>query len=49
MTGKVVSVINGEYAKGYNEVTLSNLPAGVLTYTLANADFSATKTMVVVK
>jgi hypothetical protein len=49
MTGKVVSVINGEYVKGYNQVTLSNLPAGVLTYTLANADFSATKTMVVVK
>ncbi len=49
MTGKVVSVINGEYAKGYNEVTLSNLPAGVLTYTLANANFTATKTMVVVK
>ncbi len=49
VNGKVITVLNGDYAKGYNEVTLSNLPAGVMTYTLQSADFSATKTMVVVK
>ncbi len=49
VNGKVITVLNGDYAKGYNEVTLNNLPAGVMTYTLQSADFSATKTMVVVK
>jgi len=51
VTGKVVKLVRGNYAKGYNQVTLnsSDLPAGVLTYTLETEGFTATKKMVVVK
>jgi hypothetical protein len=43
-------MIRGDYAKGYNQVNLNSndLPAtGVLYYTLATDDYSATKRMVI--
>jgi hypothetical protein len=44
-------VINGQYAKGYNQVSLKSteLSAGVLTYTLKAADFTATRKMIIVE
>jgi len=51
MTGKVVKLVRGNYAQGYNQVNLnsSDLPTGVLTYTLETEGFTATKKMVVVE
>jgi hypothetical protein len=51
MTGKVIKLVRGSYAKGVNNITLNSndLPAGVLTYTLQSGEFTATKKMVVVK
>jgi hypothetical protein len=49
--GKVVKVINGDYAKGYNQVTLkrSELGAsGVLYYRLDTATDTATRKMILV-
>ncbi|MEM9991867.1 MAG: T9SS type A sorting domain-containing protein, partial [Bacteroidota bacterium] len=47
--GKVLKVINADYAAGRNEVELSakSLAAGVLSYTLATEEFTATKKMVI--
>jgi len=52
VTGKVLRVVRGEYARGYNQVNLNSaqLPAtGVLYYTLETGDFTATKKMVIVE
>jgi hypothetical protein len=50
VTGKVLSVINGDYAKGLNQVQFSsNTATGVLYYTLETADFTATKKMIIVE
>ena len=52
VSGKVVFTLNGDYARGYNQITVSSeqLPAtGVLYYTLATANETATQRMVVTK
>lgn len=50
VTGKVLNVINGEYAAGYNEIEVTNLGAtGVLYYTLETANHAATKKMIVLE
>ncbi|MCB9284925.1 MAG: T9SS type A sorting domain-containing protein [Lewinellaceae bacterium] len=52
MSGKVLKLFRGEYAKGYNQVVLqaNDLPgSGVLYYSLETAGFTATKKMVIVK
>jgi len=52
VTGKVLRIVEGDYAKGYNEVTLkrSNLAAtGLLYYTLETDNYSATKKMVIIE
>ena len=50
VSGRVLTVIAGEYAEGYNQVRVSNLPAtGVMYYTLATATETATKKMVATK
>ncbi|MEM9991390.1 MAG: T9SS type A sorting domain-containing protein, partial [Bacteroidota bacterium] len=49
--GKVLRVINANYTAGYHEVTLEakSLATGVLSYTLATEDFTATKKMVILE
>jgi hypothetical protein len=49
-SGKVVRVVKGEYARGYNEVNLSDFGgvSGVLYYRLDTPTHSATRKMVVV-
>ncbi len=49
--GRVLNVINGQFAKGLNTVTVnrSELAAGVLFYQLETATHSATKKMIVVE
>ena len=48
VTGKVVTVAKGDFAKGYNTLDINNLNAsGVLTYTLESAGFTATRKLVV--
>ena len=52
VTGKVLRVVEGDYAKGYNEVTMkrSEISAtGVLYYQLDTDDYSATKKMVIIE
>ena len=50
LSGKVLTVVEGEYTEGYNQVRLSNLPAtGVLYYTLNTANETATKKMIATK
>ncbi len=52
VSGKILNVIEGDFAKGYNEVRLNSndLPSyGVLYYTLKTATETATKKMVVVE
>ena len=50
MNGNVVSVINGDYAKGYNSVSVEGLSTtGVMYYTLKSGDFTATKKMILVE
>jgi hypothetical protein len=52
VTGKTVSVVRGEFNKGYNEIRMnkSDLNAsGVLYYQLESGDFTATKKMVIVE
>ncbi|MFQ5447671.1 MAG: T9SS type A sorting domain-containing protein, partial [Saprospiraceae bacterium] len=50
ISGRVVKTIHGEYAKGYNEVTISReeLPAaqGVFYYRLETENFTATRKMI---
>lgn len=51
-TGKTLSVVRGDYAKGMNQITLakSDLNAsGVLYYQLESGAFTATKKMVVIE
>ncbi|NJL55570.1 T9SS type A sorting domain-containing protein [bacterium] len=51
VTGKVVKLVRGNYAKGYNNVILqsTDLPTGVLTYTLQAGQFTDTKKMVILQ
>ena len=52
VTGKVISVINGSYSKGYNEIELSKSDlgvSGVLYYQLDSGDFTATKKMIIIE
>jgi hypothetical protein len=50
VSGKVLQVVNGDYAKGYNEVRLSNISAtGVLYYQLDTPTNSATKKMIILE
>jgi hypothetical protein len=49
VSGKVLSITNGEYNKGYNEVRVSDLGAtGVLYYQLDTQNNSAVRKMVVI-
>ena len=51
--GRVLTVVRGDYAAGYNTVNVSKDmiqgATGVLSYTINTSDHSATKSMVVVK
>ena len=51
--GRVLTVLRGDYAAGYNTVNVSKDmiqgATGVLSYTISTSDYSATKSMVVVK
>ncbi len=52
VTGKVITVIDGNYAKGYNTIELSKSDlgaSGVLYYQLDSGDFTATKKMIVIE
>jgi hypothetical protein len=50
VSGKVLRVVQSDYAKGYNEVNVSNLSAtGVLYYKLETANDTATRKMILVK
>ena len=52
VTGKVVKVINENFAKGYNEIELSKSDlgaAGVYYYQLDSGDFTATKKMIIIE
>lgn len=52
VTGRTLKIINGQYAKGYNQINLKSTEltaTGVLTYTLKAADFTATRKMIVVE
>ena len=48
--GKVLKEIRGDYAKGYNQVTLKakELTSGVLYYQLESADQVATKKIIII-
>jgi hypothetical protein len=51
VTGKVVGLIEGSYAQGYNEVKVNRkdlAATGVMYYRLDASDFTATKKMVVI-
>eukprot|EP00903_Cladosiphon_okamuranus_P000116 g116.t1 len=51
--GRVLTIVRGDYAAGYNTVNVSKDmiqgATGVLSYTISTPDYSATKSMVVVK
>jgi hypothetical protein len=52
VTGKVLKLMRGNFAKGYNVISVnsSELPAsGVLYYTVATAEHTATKKMIIVE
>ncbi len=52
VAGKTLQVISGEFAKGYNTITLdaSDLPAtGLLYYSLKAGEFTATQKMIIVE
>lgn len=52
VTGKVIITKNGNYAKGYNTITLSKSElgaTGVLHYQISSGDFTATKKMIVIE
>jgi hypothetical protein len=50
MSGKVLKLYRGDFAKGYNQITINDLNAtGVLYYTLESADYTATMKMVRLK
>ncbi|PTM09659.1 MAG: hypothetical protein DA408_17780, partial [Bacteroidetes bacterium] len=52
-SGRVLTVVRGDYAAGYNNINVTKDmiqgATGVLTYTVTSGAFTATKTMVVVK
>jgi len=52
VTGRTLKVINGQYARGYNQVSLKSAElsaTGVLTYTLKAGDFTMTRKMIIVE
>ena len=52
VAGRILKVVEGDFAKGYNQVRLSatDLPStGVFYYTLQAGDFTATKKMIIVE
>ena len=52
VTGKLVKVVDGDYTKGYNEVTFKRADlttTGVLYYQLDTEAFTATKKMIVIE
>ncbi len=52
VTGKVIKLVDGNFAKGYNEIELSKSDlgaAGVLYYQLDSGDFTATKKMIIIE
>ena len=50
MTGRTLRVIDGNFAKGYNEVNISDINAtGVLQYKLETASDVATKSMIIIE
>jgi len=52
VTGRILKSVEGDFAKGYNQVRLSasDLPAtGVFYYTLEAGEFTATKKMIIVE
>jgi subtilisin-like proprotein convertase family protein len=52
ISGKVIRVVNGDFVKGYNEVTMDRSElnsTGVLYYQLETAEFSATKKMIILE
>ncbi len=51
VSGKVIKVVRGEFAQGYNVVTMnsSELATGVLYYQLDTDNFTATKKMIIVE
>ncbi|MEM1320679.1 MAG: T9SS type A sorting domain-containing protein, partial [Bacteroidota bacterium] len=52
VSGRVLKQYNGEYAQGYNEVSLNRSElsaAGVLYYTLETTTESATKKMILIE
>jgi hypothetical protein len=53
VSGKVLTVLRGDYAAGYNTINLTKQQlggvSGVLSYTLTAGEHTATKQMVVVK
>jgi hypothetical protein len=51
VTGKVIKVVRGDYAKGYNEVSLERNElnsVGVLYYQLESGEYTATKKMILI-
>ncbi len=51
VTGKIVTTVQGQYTRGYNEITLSknDLDAsGVLYYQLESGEFTATRKMILI-
>jgi hypothetical protein len=52
VTGKVIKLVSGNYAKGYNKIELSKSDlgaAGVLYYQLDSNDYTATKKMIIIE
>ena len=52
VTGKVVKTVQGNFAKGYNEIELSKSDlgaAGVYYYQLDSGEFTATKKMIIIE
>jgi hypothetical protein len=50
VSGKVIKTIQSDFAKGYNEVRVSNIDAtGVLYYQLATDNHTATKKMIIIE
>ncbi|WP_044086411.1 T9SS type A sorting domain-containing protein, partial [Lewinella cohaerens] len=52
-SGRVLTVVRGDYAAGYNTINLTKEmiqgATGVLTYTVTAGEFTATKKMITVK
>jgi len=52
VTGRLLKIIEGDFAKGYNQIRLnsSELGAkGVLSYTVETVEYTATKKMIIVE